>query len=83
MIALNQVAEMHMDLLSRLSYNRRNEPKLVFDATKRALRLYKSIPEYLTSIPKVQAQTEHKTNQKQVELWREELPTTSTEKNEI
>ncbi|WP_172934792.1 serine/threonine-protein kinase StkP [Streptococcus sp. 2106] len=56
------VAEMYVDLSSSLSYNRRNEPKLVFDdATKADTKpLPKVSQSTLTSIPKVQSQTEHK-----------------------
>ncbi|EHZ75511.1 Stk1 family PASTA domain-containing Ser/Thr kinase [Streptococcus pneumoniae] len=56
------VAEMYVDLSSSLSYNRRNEPKLVFDdATKADTKTLPKVSQStLTSIPKVQAQTEHK-----------------------
>lgn len=56
------VAEMYVDLSSSLSYNRRNEPKLVFNDTTKAdtKTLPKVSQSTLTSIPKVQAQTEHK-----------------------
>lgn len=56
------VAEMYVDLSSNLSYNRRNEPKLVFDdATKADTKTLPKVSQStLTSIPKVQAQTEHK-----------------------
>ncbi len=56
------VAEMYVDLSSSLSYNRRNEPKLVFDdATKTDTKTLPKVSQStLTSIPKVQAQTEHK-----------------------
>lgn len=56
------VAEMYVDLSSSLSYNRRNEPKLVFDdATKADTKTLPKVSQStLTSIPKVQSQTEHK-----------------------
>ena len=56
------VAEMYVDLSSSLSYNRRNEPKLVFDdATKADTKTLPKVSQStLTSIPKVQAQTEQK-----------------------
>lgn len=53
---------MYVDLSSSLSYNRRNESKLIFDETSKAdtKTLPKVSQSTLTSIPKVQAQTEHK-----------------------
>ncbi|WP_049516263.1 Stk1 family PASTA domain-containing Ser/Thr kinase [Streptococcus mitis] len=53
------VAEMYVDLSSSLSYNRRNEPKLVFDDTTKAdtKTLPKVSQSTLTSIPKVQTQS--------------------------
>ncbi len=56
------VSEMYVDLSSSLSYNRRNESKLIFDETSKADTkiLPKVSQSTLTSIPKVQAQTEHK-----------------------
>lgn len=56
------VSEMYVDLSSSLSYNRRNESKLIFDETSKAdtKTLPKVSQSTLTSIPKVQAQTEHK-----------------------
>ncbi|VRM80281.1 Stk1 [Streptococcus pneumoniae] len=59
------VSEMYVDLSSSLSYNRRNESKLIFDETSKAdTKTFKTLPKVsqstLTSIPKVQAQTEHK-----------------------
>ncbi|HHA8154426.1 TPA: serine/threonine-protein kinase StkP [Streptococcus pneumoniae] len=56
------VSEMYVDLSSSLSYNRRNESKLIFDETSKAdtQTLPKVSQSTLTSIPKVQAQTEHK-----------------------
>lgn len=54
------VSEMYVDLSSSLSYNRRNEPKLVFDdASKADTKTLPKVPQTtLTSIPKVQPQTE-------------------------
>ena len=53
------VAEMYVDLSSSLSYNRRNEPKLVFDdATKADTKILPKVSQStLTSIPKVQTQS--------------------------
>jgi len=50
------VSEMYVDLSSSLSYNRRNEPKLVFDdATKADTKTLPKVSQTtLTSIPKVQ-----------------------------
>jgi len=52
------VAEMYVDLSSSLSYNRRNEPKLVFDdATKADTKTLPKVPQStLTSIPKAPEQ---------------------------
>ena len=52
-------AEMYVDLSSSLSYNRRNEPKLVFDdATKADTKTLPKVSQsILTSIPKVQTQS--------------------------
>ena len=52
------VAEMHVDLSSSLSNNRRNEPKLVFDdATKADTKTLPKVPQStLTSIPKAPVQ---------------------------
>ena len=52
------VAEMYVDLSSSLSYNRRNEPKLVFDdATKTDTKTLPKVPQStLTSIPKAPVQ---------------------------
>ena len=54
------VAEMYVDLSSSLSYNRRNEPKLVFNDTTKAdtKTLPKVSKSTLTSIPKVQTQSQ-------------------------
>lgn len=53
------VAEMYVDLSSSLSYNRRNEPKLVFnDTTKADTKTLPKVPQStLTSIPKVQTKS--------------------------
>lgn len=53
------VAEMYVDLSSSLSYNRRNEPKLVFnDITKADTKTLPKVSQStLTSIPKVQTQS--------------------------
>ena len=53
------VAEMYVDLSSSLSYNRRNEPKLVFnDTTKADTKTLPKVPQStLTSIPKGQTQS--------------------------
>ena len=53
------VAEMYVDLSSSLSYNRRNEPKLLFNDTTKAdtKTLPKVSQSTLTSIPKVQTQS--------------------------
>ena len=53
------VAEMYVDLSSSLSYNRRNEPKLVFNDTTKAdtKTLPKVSQSTLTSISKVQTQS--------------------------
>ena len=54
------VSEMYVDLSSSLSYNRRNEPKLVFDdATKADTKTLPKVSQTtLTSIPKVQPQAD-------------------------
>ena len=54
------VSEMYMDLSTSLSYNRRNEPKLVFDdASKADTKTLPKVPQStLTSIPKSPAQEE-------------------------
>ena len=53
------VAEMYVDLSSSLSYNRRNEPKLVFDdATKADTKTLPKVSQStLISIPRVQTQS--------------------------
>ena len=54
------VSEMYVDLSTSLSYNRRNEPKLVFDdASKADTKTLPKVPQStLTSIPKASAQEE-------------------------
>ena len=54
------VSEMYVDLSSSLSYNRRNEPKLVFDdASKADTKTLPKVPQStLTSIPKAPTQEE-------------------------
>ncbi len=54
------VSEMYVDLSTSLSYNRRNEPKLVFDDDNKAdtKTLPKVSQSTLTSIPKTQVQEE-------------------------
>lgn len=54
------VSEMYVDLSTSLSYNRRNEPKLVFDdASKADTKTLPKVPQStLTSIPKAPAQEE-------------------------
>lgn len=54
------VSEMYMDLSTSLSYNRRNESKLVFDdASKADTKTLPKVPQStLTSIPKAPAQEE-------------------------
>ena len=54
------VSEMYVDLSTSLSYNRRNEPKLVFDDTSKAdTKTLPKVPQStLTSIPKAPAQEE-------------------------
>ena len=54
------VSEMYVDLSTSLSYNRRNEPKLIFDDANKAdtKTLPKVSQSTLTSIPKTQVQEE-------------------------
>ena len=54
------VSEMYVDLSTSLSYNRRNEPKLIFDdASKADTKTLPKVPQStLTSIPKAPAQEE-------------------------
>lgn len=56
------VSEMYVDLSSSLSYNRRNESKLIFDETSKAdtKTLPKVSQSTLTSIPKAQAPKKHR-----------------------
>ena len=60
------VSEMYVDLLSSLSYNRRNEPKLVFEDTSKVdtKTLPKMSQSTLTAIPKVQPKEEKPQTQK-------------------
>ena len=60
------VSEMYVDLSSSLSYNRRNEPKLVFEDTSKVdtKTLPKISQSTLTAIPKVQPKEESPQNQK-------------------
>jgi len=60
------VSEMYVDLLSSLSYNRRNEPKLVFEDTSKVdtKTLPKMSQSTLTAIPKVQPKEESPQSQK-------------------
>ena len=60
------VSEMYVDLLSSLSYNRRNEPKLVFEDTSKVdtKTLPKMSQSTLTAIPKVQPKEENPQTQK-------------------
>ena len=60
------VSEMYVDLSTSLSYNRRNEPKLVFDdASKADTKTLPKVPQStLTSIPKAPAQEERPQSKK-------------------
>lgn len=68
------VSEMYIDLSTSLSYNRRNEPKLVFDdASKADTKTLPKVPQStLTSIPKAPAQEERPQSKK---LTPEQAPT--------
>lgn len=68
------VSEMYVDLSTSLSYNRRNEPKLVFDDVSKAdTKTLPKVPQStLTSIPKAPAQEEHPQSKK---LTPEQAPT--------
>lgn len=68
------VSEMYMDLSTSLSYNRRNESKLVFDdASKADTKTLPKVPQStLTSIPKAPAQEERPQSKK---LTPEQAPT--------
>ncbi len=63
------VSEMYVDLLSSLSYNRRNEPKLVFEDTSKVdtKTLPKISQSTLTAIPKVQPKDESPQSQKPIQ----------------
>ena len=63
------VSEMYVDLLSSLSYNRRNEPKLVFEDTSKVdtKTLPKISQSTLTAIPKVQPKEESPQSQKPIQ----------------
>ena len=68
------VSEMYVDLSTSLSYNRRNEPKLVFDDVSKAdTKTLPKVPQStLTSIPKAPAQEERPQSKK---LTPEQAPT--------
>ena len=68
------VSEMYVDLSTSLSYNRRNEPKLVFDDASQAdTKTLPKVPQStLTSIPKAPAQEERPQSKK---LTPEQAPT--------
>ena len=68
------VSEMYVDLSTSLSYNRRNEPKLVFDdASKADTKTLPKVPQStLTSIPKAPTQEERPQSKK---LTPEQAPT--------
>lgn len=68
------VLEMYVDLSTSLSYNRRNEPKLVFDDVSKAdTKTLPKVPQStLTSIPKAPAQEERPQSKK---LTPEQAPT--------
>lgn len=68
------VSEMYVDLSTSLSYNRRNEPKLIFDdASKADTKTLPKVPQStLTSIPKAPAQEERPQSKK---LTPEQAPT--------
>ena len=68
------VSEMYVDLSTSLSYNRRNEPKLVFeDASKADTKTLPKVPQStLTSIPKAPVQEERPQSKK---LTPEQAPT--------
>ena len=68
------VSEMYVDLSTSLSYNRRNEPKLIFDdASKADTKTLPKVPQStLTSIPKAPVQEERPQSKK---LTPEQAPT--------
>ncbi|WP_247941689.1 Stk1 family PASTA domain-containing Ser/Thr kinase [Streptococcus oralis] len=70
------VSEMYMDLSTSLSYNRRNEPKLVFDdASKADTKTLPKVPQStLTSIPKAPAQEERPQSKKPTQPVAEPAP---------
>lgn len=70
------VSEMYVDLSSSLSYNRRNEPKLVFDdASKADTKTLPKVPQStLTSIPKAPAQEVRPQSQKATQPVAEQTP---------
>ena len=76
------VAEMYVDLSSSLSYNRRNEPKLVFDdATKADTKTLPKVPQStLTSIPKAPVQEEPPQVKKVTPQVEEQAPTPKLKK---
>ena len=76
------VAEMYVDLSSSLSYNRRNEPKLVFDdATKADTKTLPKVPQStLTSIPKPPVQGELPQVKKATPQVEESAPTPKLKK---
>ena len=76
------VAEMYVDLSSSLSYNRRNEPKLVFDdATKTDTKTLPKVPQStLTSIPKASVKEEPPQVKKATPQVEEQEPTPKLKK---
>lgn len=74
------VSEMYVDLSTSLSYNRRNEPKLIFDdASKADTKTLPKVPQStLTSIPKAPVQEERPQSKK---LTPEQAPTQKPTKN--
>lgn len=70
------VSEMYMDLSTSLSYNRRNEPKLVFDdASKADTKTLPKVPQStLTSIPKAPTQEERPQSKKPTQPVAEPAP---------
>ena len=70
------VSEMYVDLSTSLSYNRRNEPKLVFDdASKADTKTLPKVPQStLTSIPKAPAQEERPQPKKSTQPVAEPAP---------
>ena len=76
------VAEMYVDLSSSLSYNRRNEPKLVFDdVTKADTKTLPKVPQStLTSIPKASVKEEPPQVKKANPQVEEQAPTQKLKK---